>query len=193
MENVNKLVLIVKRLLVMWLNRPQSKWCSVLQFSRSWPIHQLDVKNAFLHEDLHETVYMYQPMGFTDATYPNHVCRLWKSLYGLKQAPRAWYDRFSTYITKCGFRSIVSDTSLFVYKQGNEMAYLLLYVDDIILTASSDKLLTNIIATLSCEFGMSDLGALHHFLGIHVKRQNGGLFLSSQETYVGHSVWRSHS
>jgi hypothetical protein len=58
-----------------------------LTLSRSWPIHQLDVKNAFLHGTLSETVYCAQPSGFEDTDHPDFVCRLNKSLYGLKQAP----------------------------------------------------------------------------------------------------------
>ncbi|GJR62277.1 ribonuclease H-like domain-containing protein [Tanacetum coccineum] len=61
-----------------------------LDVSRKWPIHQLDVKNAFLNGDLSKTVYMHQPPGFVDSRYPHHVCLLQRSLYGLKQAPRAW-------------------------------------------------------------------------------------------------------
>ena len=69
-----------------------------LALSRRWPIHQLDVKNAFLHGTLEETVYCVQPSGFEDSTHPEFVCRLNKSLYGLKQAPRAWYSRFATHL-----------------------------------------------------------------------------------------------
>ncbi|KAL9999878.1 putative RNA-directed DNA polymerase [Helianthus debilis subsp. tardiflorus] len=149
--------------------------------SRSWPIHQLDVKNAFLHGTLNETVFMHQPPGFTDRRFPNFVGRLKKSLYGLKQAPRAWYTRFANHILSKGFRSSVCDNSLFVYTHGTHTAYLLLYVDDIVLTASSDELLQNIIRMLSQEFAMTDLGHLHHFLGIRVTQNPTGLFLDQAQ------------
>jgi hypothetical protein len=82
--------------------------------SRSWPIHQLDVKNAFLHGHLDETVYCQQPPGFVDSEAPDHVCLLQKSLSGLKQAPRAWHQRFFGYIQQIGFTVSASDPSLFV-------------------------------------------------------------------------------
>nr|GEW67588.1 ribonuclease H-like domain-containing protein [Tanacetum cinerariifolium] len=56
-----------------------------LVVSRQWPVHQLDVKNAFLNGDLFETMYMHQPLGFVDSLYLNHVCLLQRSLYGLKR------------------------------------------------------------------------------------------------------------
>jgi len=69
-----------------------------LALSRRWPVHQLDVKNTFLHGTLSETVYCAQPSGFEDSAHPDYVCRLNRSLYGLKQAPYAWYSRFATYL-----------------------------------------------------------------------------------------------
>jgi hypothetical protein len=126
-------------------------------------------------------VYCQQPPGFVDPALPDHVCLLQKSFYGLKQAPRAWYQRFATYIKQIGFVALVSNTSLFVYKDGAHIAYLLLYVDDIMLTASSTSLLHDIIGRLHTEFAMTDLGALHHFLGISITRSSDGLFLSQRQ------------
>jgi hypothetical protein len=74
-----------------------------LALSRSWPMHQLDVKNAFLRGHLTEIVYCAQPSGFVDPSRPDHVYRLKRSLYGLKKAPRAWRTRFASFLTSIGF------------------------------------------------------------------------------------------
>lgn len=75
----------------------------------------MDVKNAFLHGTLAETVNCTQPFGFIDAAHLDYVCRLTKSLYGLKQAPGAWYSRFASFIKSIAFVEARSDTSLFVF------------------------------------------------------------------------------
>ena len=67
--------------------------------SRSWPLYQMDVKNAFLHGDLKEEVHMRLPQGY-DTTSKNEVARLRRSLYGLKQAPRAWFENFRSTLLK---------------------------------------------------------------------------------------------
>ena len=86
-----------------------------LDLSHHWLVHQLDVKNAFLHGDLQETIYM-QPPGFRNPQAPDHVSLLKRSLYSLKQAPRAWYHRFAQFITGIGFTNSKSDTSLFIFR-----------------------------------------------------------------------------
>jgi hypothetical protein len=76
-----------------------------------------------------------------------------------------------------GFIEAKSDTSLFNFHRGSDTVYLLLYVDDIILTTSSTELLHHTISVLQWEFTMKGLGALHHFLGITIERRLDGLFL----------------
>ncbi|GJX15130.1 ribonuclease H-like domain-containing protein [Tanacetum coccineum] len=73
------------------------------------------------------------------------VLSLAKSLYGLKQAPRAWFQCFASYALRVGFQHSKTDSSLFIYHRGVDTAYLLLYVDDIILTASSSGLLQQLL------------------------------------------------
>lgn len=143
-----------------------------------WPVHQLDIKNAFLQGHLNETVYMHQPPGFHDPKYLNHVCHLKRSLYGLKQAPRAWFNRFAPFLKKHGFIHSKCDSSLFIFRYGSATAYLLLYGDDIILTASTTSILQHLIKLLAAEFAMTDLGAISYFLGISTTSNKEGLFLS---------------
>ncbi|XP_051190199.1 uncharacterized mitochondrial protein AtMg00810-like [Lolium perenne] len=128
-----------------------------------------------------ERVYYQQPIGFVVTERPDDVCLLSRSLYGLKQAPRAWYQRIVGFLHQLGFRSTRSDASLFVYRTGNDMAYLLLYVDDIILTASTVGHLRQLADSLRAEFALKDLGPLHYFLGIEVVRRADGFFLHQRK------------
>jgi hypothetical protein len=109
------------------------------------------------------------------------VCRVNRSLYGLKQASQAWYSRFASYLASIGFIEAKSDTSLFIYRRGDDTVFHLLYVDDIVLTASTADLLQRTIVALQREFTMKDLGPLHHFLGITAERRPHGLFLHQRQ------------
>ena len=150
---------------------------------KGWSIKQLDVENAFLHGDLKETVYMKQPPGFIDPERPNHLCKLRKAIYGLRQSPRAWFDKFSTFLLEFGFKCTHGDPSLFVYIHGSDVIYLLLYVDDMLLTSNNDKLIGKLMVTLQSTFRMKDMGSVHYFLGIEVRAHDEGLFLC-QEKYT---------
>ena len=84
-----------------------------LASSSNWLLHQMDVKNAFLHGDLKECIYMKPPSGlFSSPT--SHVCKLCRSLDGLKQASRAWFDKFRTTLLQFSFKQSKHDTSLFL-------------------------------------------------------------------------------
>jgi hypothetical protein len=88
---------------------------------------------------------MAQPLGFVDSAQPSHVCKLHKSLYGLKQAPRAWFERFTSHLLTLGFTASLADASLFVLHHGSTTVYLLLYVDDIIITGNNSTAISDII------------------------------------------------
>eukprot|EP00253_Pinus_taeda_P011745 PITA_11745 len=96
----------------------------------------MDVKSAFLHGDLHEEIYMEQPIGFIQID-SSLVFRLKKSLYGLKQAPRAWYAKMDSFLLESGFSRCHSDNAVYTKKVGNSLIILVLYVDDLILTAEA--------------------------------------------------------
>lgn len=148
--------------------------------SRDWPLRQLDVNNAFLQGNLTEEVYMSQPPGFVDKDNPGFVCRLKKAIYGLKQAPRAWYTELKTFLLSVRFKYSLSDTSLFILKSEKQFVYILIYVDDILVTGSCPKLVDRIIETLARRFSLKDLGHLSYFLGLKAHRTKAGLRLTQQ-------------
>ncbi|VVA38623.1 Hypothetical predicted protein, partial [Prunus dulcis] len=149
-----------------------------------WSLRQLDVKNAFLHGDLEEEVYMRQPQGFEDPKHLSYVCKLRKSLYGLKQAPRAWNAKFTGYLPAIGFVSSHSDPSLFVKHLGSDIVILLLYVDDIILTGSKVALVQEVVDELSSAFDMKDMGKLKYFLGLQISYNTAGDIFVNQAKYA---------
>lgn len=71
-----------------------------------------------------------------------------------------------------------------MYKDGDRVTYLLLYVDNIILTTSSTELFQHVTTRLHSEFAMTDLGDLHRFLRIAVTQDHSGLFLSQRQYAV---------
>jgi Reverse transcriptase (RNA-dependent DNA polymerase) len=154
-----------------------------LATSLRWSIRQLDVQNAFLHGDLKEQVFMSQPPGFLDQSKPDYVCLLSKSLYGLKQSPRAWFQKLSQSLLEFGFIASNYDPSLFLCHTNGQIIILLIYVDDIILTASDPKLTQTCLTFLQSRFAIKDLGSLSYFLGIEARYHGLNLHLS-QTKYV---------
>eukprot|EP00253_Pinus_taeda_P006391 PITA_06391 len=145
-----------------------------------WKVHQMDVKSAFLNGDLQEEVYMTQPPGFKIAGQEQKVCRLAKALYGLKQAPRAWYMKIDQYLTDHGFQRSPSDANLYIKNTDDNILFVVVYVDDLIITGSSAHLIHEIKQDLCRTFDMTDLGLLHYCLGIEVWQTENNISLSVQ-------------
>ncbi|KAK9116560.1 hypothetical protein Sjap_015507 [Stephania japonica] len=148
-----------------------------------WSIRQLDIHNAFLNGSLIEDVYTNQPKGFLDNSVPTYVCKLHKALYGLRQAPRAWFDRLRSTILSWGFVNSKVDNSLFIFHSSSAVLYILVYVDDIIVTGSHPDQIQQFVSRLNDSFALKDIGDLNLFLGMEARRDTTGLFLT-QTAYI---------
>ncbi|GKB78199.1 retrotransposon protein, putative, ty1-copia subclass [Tanacetum coccineum] len=150
-----------------------------------YELEQLDVKTAFLHGNLEETIYMRQPPGFEEGT-GNKVCLLKKSLYGLKQSPRQWYKRFDVYMISNGFSRNSYDSCVYFKEFAPGMyIYLLLYVDDMLIACKSKSEIEYTKGLLRKEFDMKELGPARKILGMEIVRDRGSRTLKvSQSGYV---------
>jgi hypothetical protein len=89
---------------------------------------------------------MEQPSGFIDKAQPHLVFKLHKAIYGLKQDPRAWFTKLSTFLHELGFKGSLVKTSLFIYIHGSIKLYMLVYVDDMLITGTHPAITQSIIA-----------------------------------------------
>jgi len=150
-----------------------------------WKIYHLDVKSAFLNDILEEEVYVHQPEGFLIKRQEDKVYRLKKALYGLKQAPRAWNAQIDGYLHQNGFTKCPYEHAIYTKRshQG-EFLIICLYVDDMLYTGSSAKMLAEFKAAMFNEFEMTDNGLMSYFIRIEVKQQKMGYL------YLKRSTWR---
>lgn len=147
-------------------------------------LHQMDVKTAFLHGELDETVYMEPPQGANPPS--GMVWKLKRSLYGLKQAPRAWNKKLHVTLLELDFRRTLSDHSIYV-KDSPELGLIIVgvYVDDLTIAAEQLSTLTTFKKEMSARYEMKDLGELNYILGLQVTRDRAKRSLRlSQRHYV---------
>ncbi|RVW26227.1 Retrovirus-related Pol polyprotein from transposon RE2 [Vitis vinifera] len=148
-----------------------------------WPLYQLDIKNAFLHGELLEEVYMEQPPSFVVQGESGLVCKLRRSLYGLKQSPRAWFGRFNSVVQEFGMLGSEADHSVFYHhNSSSQCIYLVVYVDDIVITGSDQEGIQRLKQHLFNHFQTKDLGKLNYFLGLEIAQSSLGVVISQRKT-----------
>ncbi|KAK1683853.1 hypothetical protein QYE76_044701 [Lolium multiflorum] len=150
-----------------------------------YEIWQMDVKTAFLNGDIEEELYMVQPKGFVDPKNADKVCKLQRSIYGLKQASRSWNRRFDKVIKDFGFIQCHGEACIYKKVSGSSVAFLILYVDDILLIGNDIELLSSVKGYLNNSFSMKDLGEASYILGIKIYRDRSRRLIGlSQSTYL---------
>ena len=150
---------------------------------RNLEVHQMDVKTAFLNGDLDEETYMEQPEDFISLGQEKKVCRLVKSLYGLKQAPKQWHQKFDSVMLANDFKINECDKCVYVKDTENGYVILCLYVDNMLIIGSDDKMVKSTKAMLSTRFGIKDMGLADVILGVKILRTSDELVLN-QTHYV---------
>src|SRR5512141_2527967 len=145
----------------------------------------MDVETAFLNGHLKEELYMMQPEGFIDPKDANKVCKLQRSIYGLVQASRSWNKRFDSMIKAYVFIQTFGEACVYKKVSGSSVAFLILYVDDILLMRNDIEFLDSIKAYLNKCFSMKDLGEAAYILGIKIYRDRSRCLIGlSQRTYL---------
>lgn len=151
-----------------------------LATKENWLVHHLDVKSAFLHGDLKEEVYVSQPTGFSVKGKENLIYRLRKALYGLRQAPRAWNVKLDQSLKGLGFTRCAQEQAIYKVHKSNLILIVGVYVDDLIVTGSSEKGILEFKKRMKQLFDMSELGLLSYYLGIEVHQGKNNIMLSQQ-------------
>ena len=152
-----------------------------LTAQKGWKTYQLDVKSAFLNGYLQEEIYVEQPEGFQVKGQEEKVYLLKKALYGLKQAPRAWYSRIDEHLQSLGFVKSPSEATLYVKGTDANLIVVSVYVDDLLVTGSNEKLVKEFKAEMLKVFEMTNLGLMSYFLGMEVKQDHDGVFISQKK------------
>ena len=150
--------------------------------SKAWPIHQLDINNAFLHEYLNEEIYMLPADGYTKAV-PGQVCKLRRSLYGLKQASREWNQEFFPNLVQFGFRQFADDHGLFIKQTPQSFFALLVHVDDALIPWPLEAKIVHVKRFLDSVFTIKDLGYAKYFIGLEIGRSIECMYIH-QRKYV---------
>jgi len=132
-------------------------------------LHHLDIKTAFLNGEIEELVYIQQPPGYEQGD-KNIVCKLNRTLYGLKQAPRAWHLRLKEELELIGFKVSEADPGLYMADFKDDYANIVVYVDDLLITAKKPETVQKIKDTLMRSFDARDLGKAQWFLGMKITR-----------------------
>ena len=132
---------------------------------------------------MEEEIFVEQPEGFAFQGQKEKVYQLKKALHGLKQAPRTWYSRIDAHMVDLGFKKSLSEFTFYIKKVDDEILVVSLYVDDLLVTGSSKKLIDKFKEEMKDAFEMTDLGRMIFFLGMQVQQKQNEIFVC-QEKYA---------
>jgi len=155
-------------------------------------IHTMDVDTAFLNAPLEEDIYIKPPTGFN--LPPGTNCfKLLKALYGLKQSPRAWNIHSNGQLLGMGFTKLISDTCIYLKRFSHQLCIVAVYVDDIVIAASTLQLVNEVKNTFKGRFQMKDLGAISTLLGCRIIQNTTLSTLTMDQSFNAKNILKTFS
>ena len=154
-------------------------------------IHQMDVRSAYLNAPIDCDLYVDQPKGYEQKGKGTKlVCRLLKSLYGLKQSANNWRGVLCQFFADHDFVQSKAETCVFIKCNKKGKLICVIWVDDIIVVASTEEMLIYGKKILKDKFRMKDLGEIRKFLGINFERKEDGSMTMDQTKYLNEVLTR---
>lgn len=145
-------------------------------------INQMDVVTAFLHGEIDEEIYMFQPSGFIQS---DKVCKLKKALYGLKKASRQWYLKLDSTLRKIGFQRSTVDPCVYFLIVGLKITFVAVYIDDLLIFSNDAERKLFLKRELQKRFKMTDLGEAGFCVGLKITRdREKGLIFLDQRRHI---------
>jgi len=140
----------------------------------------MDMKTAFLNGVIDKELYIEQPELFEEhgKSLQDYVCLLNKALYGLKQAGRLWYLTLHDHLTENGYERLEAEPCVYIRREGEKIIIIAIYVNDINLASNDEALLQKMKEVLAKCFRMTDLGPIHHILGLHITRDHESISIN---------------
>lgn len=146
----------------------------------NYHIHSLDIKSAYLNADIDTDIYVKPPIGFKISN--EYIYKLQKGLYGLKQSGLLWFKKFTSIIKSLNFiQSIIEPT---IFYNIDRSIILAIYVDDMIITSKSVKLIKEFVLKLEQHLSLKYLGELKSILGMNFEIKNNEVLINQTDKII---------
>jgi hypothetical protein len=149
------------------------RWFLIVAVRKMWNVAQIDFKSAFLNGYIDREKFVAVPEGI-NVDRRKYVCKLNKALYGLALAPRCWNETLNEFLVKSGFTRSEREPCIYTRKEENSFVMIIVYVDDCLITGTSDAVINKTIEAIESRFKIKNLGFPEKFLGIQISRKTNG-------------------
>ncbi len=160
------------------------RWFLAYTHKKNYDVSQIDIKTAFLHSELPTAKYAFIPQGL-QVQSSSTVLKLRKAAYGLAVSPLLWFRTFTRELQNLGFVQSLREPCLLYKRNSEQMALVIVYVDDVLVATSAPSITSSIIASLEQKFRVKRLGFPRTYVGFEIDKSTvQGCLLLHQRTYA---------